>query len=121
MSRRLIGAALLAAACAPVAAPLQRPVLDIRVERRAADTVRLALHAATGARINARLLPALETTHDTLRFTGRADSLGDYFVVAPTVDLPRSWLTTGGTVVAGVCDAGASVCHVVRHRLAPTP
>lgn len=79
----------------------------------------LALHAAAGLRINARLAPALELADGrVIRFTSSAitpDSA--YFDATPT-----AWLAGGagrphGVLRAGVCEEGSRVCRVVAVRL----
>jgi hypothetical protein len=85
----------------------------VRVERRAVPAgIRLTLISAPGARINARLKPALETADGrVLRFDSReltADS--SYFVAAPTLDLTAP---ITGQVRASVCAKGERLCRTV--------
>lgn len=85
------------------------------------DSLRLAIHVPPGARINARLRAALEGDRNTLRFDGAADSLGEYFAAPPTLTVSRQTLAAGAVVVAGICDAGAAVCHVTRTTVPAQP
>jgi hypothetical protein len=95
-------------ACAERPAPL----ISVRSERRG-DETRLTLLAAPGARINARLLPALERTGGSvLRFHGTsltADS--SYFTAPPTLDVEGD---PSGVIRASVCPEGEAVCRRVQ-------
>ncbi len=106
MSRTLVAVLLIAvAACGP-AAPFHLAVEHGRVSR-------LRLVGAPGARINARLKPALELEDGTvLRFDSphlTPDSA--YFFDAPTVDAPLGDTPHTGIVRASVCSAGEQLCR----------
>jgi hypothetical protein len=81
---------------------------------------RLALMAAPGLRVNARLPPALELARGgpVLRFHSThltADSA--YFAEPPVVFLPGGHPTVHGVLRASVCDSGATVCRSVEVHL----
>lgn len=104
MMRALICVLLLAVSCA---APV-----PFRVERmRGSSGLELTLVASTGARINARLRPALELPDGSvLRFQGvevTPDSA--YFTGAPAVTVPAG--VRRATVRASVCPAGQQICR----------
>ena len=106
--RALLGVTLLLAlACAERADPL----LSVRREPRG-DATHLTLLAAPGARINARLSPALErSSGSVLRFHGTpltADS--SYFTAPPTLDVEGD---PSGVIRASVCPEGEAVCRRV--------
>ncbi len=90
------------------------PYLDLRTERVGART-RLTLLPAPGARINARLAPALERADGTvLHFHGSgvtADS--SYFTAPPTLEVAGD---PAGVIRASVCPAGEAVCRRVELR-----
>jgi hypothetical protein len=90
------------------------PYLRLQTERAGATT-RLTLVAAPGARINARLRPALERSDGTvLRFQGNAVTAdSNYFAGPPTLDLTGD---PAGIIRASVCPAGESVCRRVALR-----
>lgn len=104
-------ALLLASACARPPAPLA----IVRRERTTAGT-RLTLIGAPGARINARLVPALERRDGSvLRFHG--DDLtpdSSYFAAPPMLDVTGD---PAGIVRASVCAEGESVCRRVVVRV----
>ena len=106
MSRTVVGALVVAlAACRP-AVPFQLAVQHGQVSR-------FRLVSAPGARVNARLKPALELEDGTvLRFESphvTADSA--YFVDAPTAEAPLRESVHGGIVRASVCSAGEKLCR----------
>ena len=71
----------------------------------------LRLHAAPGARINARLAPVLEL-HDGTRITFASAVLtadSSYFAESPKAVLSRQ-RARGGTLRASVCPADVRVC-----------
>jgi len=114
--RRVSIAALLAlVACAPAEprASAQRP-LALHAAR-AGDSLRLALIAATGWKINARLKPVLESSGGGLvRFDSphlTPDSA--YFAAPPVAVVAARGAPVRGTVRASVCAAGEAVCRVV--------
>ncbi|MEO5799198.1 MAG: hypothetical protein ABIZ70_04915 [Gemmatimonadales bacterium] len=119
--RRAAYPLLLATACVTAGTPAVPGGLVVRTSVISRDSVLLALEVAPGTRINARLLPALEGARDTLRFAGTVDALGDYFAAAPTLRTAKAALLPRAQVVAGICDEGASVCHVVRAPIDLTP
>lgn len=114
MMRRALPLLLLATACASTGTPSARPGLVVRSTPIGRDSALLVLEVAPGTRINARLLPTIEEGRDTLRFGGVVDSLGDYFVSAPTLRVALQTLLPHTQVAAGLCEEGAAVCHVVR-------
>lgn len=81
---------------------------------RGPDGLRLVLVGAPGARINARLRPALELTDGrVLRFDGAGltpDS--SYYTTQPELRLSEP-LPRGGVIRASVCPAGLAVCREV--------
>jgi hypothetical protein len=91
------------------------PPLSVRRERHG-DETRLTLLAAPGARINARLLPALERSGGgVLRFHGTpltADS--SYFTEPPTLVVEGD---PSGVIRASVCPEGEAVCRRVELRM----
>jgi hypothetical protein len=91
------------------------PYLRLRIERLGATT-RLTLLPAPGARINARLVPALERRGGgVLRFQGSqltADS--SYYTAPPTLELPGD---PAGVIRASVCPDRESVCRRVELRV----
>ncbi|MGH2607596.1 MAG: hypothetical protein ACREMV_12990 [Gemmatimonadales bacterium] len=111
MTRRVALLALLAllavAACGRPAVPFRVVVEPV------AGFSRFRLLAAPGARINARLKPALELEDGTvLRFDApqlTPDSA--YFADAPTVEAPLGDGTHRGIVRASVCPAGEEICR----------
>jgi hypothetical protein len=99
---------LLACACARSPAPL------MRVQRQPTATgTRLVLVGAPGARINARLAPALERRDGSLlRFSGDSltpDSI--YFTTPPRLDVAGA---VSGVIRASVCPEGEKVCRRVE-------
>jgi hypothetical protein len=107
MSRAGVVLVLAVAACRP-AVPFQ-----LAGEQEHGTVTRLRLVGAPGARINARLKPALELADGTvLRFDSphvTADSA--YFVDAPAVEAPRGGTVHTGIVRASVCSAGEKLCR----------
>ncbi len=90
------------------------PAIQLRAEP-GADGTRLTLVAEPGARINARLKPALELADGTvLRFDSphlTPDSA--YFADAPTARAPTGATLKRAILRASVCPAGAQVCRTV--------
>ncbi len=74
----------------------------------------LRLVAATGARINARLKPALELDDGTVvRFdSSRLTSDSAYFAAAPTAAPPAGG-SRHGTLRLSVCPSGEKICRLV--------
>lgn len=106
---------LLAAACTREPALVRLEAA--RPNARAPDAaLLLRVLPAPGARINARLKPALELPDGTvLRFDSphlTPDSA--YFTAAPTAAAPESNNARHGLLRASVCPAGASVCRTVE-------
>jgi hypothetical protein len=106
MSRALVGALVVTvAAC--------RPAVPFRLALERGRVSRLQLVGAPGARINARLKPALELADGTvLRFDSphvTADSA--YFLDAPTVDAPLRDTVHRGILRASVCSEGEQLCR----------
>ncbi len=105
----LTGACLAAAmACAQ-----QTPLVSVRVDQTAAGH-HLTLVPAKGARINARVRPALEQSDGRVLYFDAPQLPADsgYYTIEPYLDLsdpdpPR------GLVRVGVCPAGERVCRVV--------
>lgn len=101
-------AALLACASAPTA------YLTLTRELRG-DAVLLRLLPAPGARINARLKPALERPDGTiLRFDSPSITLDSSYFTAPPELLVTG--STFGAIRASVCPAGEEVCRPVEVR-----
>lgn len=107
---RLTWAALgLLFACRPAAAP------PLTVERHAeAGRLRLVLRPRTGARINARLKPALELADGTIL---RFDAVGlspdsAYFAEPPELTLPAG-ASVRGHLRASVCKEGEHICRLI--------
>lgn len=101
-----VTALLLVSACARRPAPL----ISEHREPIASGT-RLTLIPAPGARINARLVPALERKEGVLRFHGEsytADS--NYFTSPPMLEVSGD---PSGLIRASVCAEGESVCRPV--------
>lgn len=91
-----------------------RTAVPFRVAvERGTGVRRFTLLGAPGARINARLKPALELEDGTvLRFDAphlTPDSA--YFADAPTVEAPLDEGTHRGIVRASVCPAGEKICR----------
>jgi hypothetical protein len=107
--RRGVGAGVLALLCC---APAKSPLIRIAREPAPAGT-RLRLLPSPGARINARLRPALERPgYPTLRFG--SNSLTDdsaYFSAPPELVLSGD---PHGTIRASVCPEGERVCRMVE-------
>jgi hypothetical protein len=98
---------------------VDRPT-PLRVERESsAGTTTLALVAARGIRINARVKPALELLDGTvLRFDSphlTADSA--YFTRPPTAVLTGAGRRVAGTLRASVCSEDELVCRAVTLQL----
>ena len=119
----LVALALLAGGCA---AGREAPLLQIveipnSESRLAAGTTRLVLRVLPGARINARLKPALELqTGEIYRFDSpllTPDSA--YFTAMPTLDLPESVAHSPGLVRAGICLEGETVCRTTEVAWSP--
>lgn len=96
----------LAGGCAPA------PLVTVRREPTATGT-RLTLVGAPGARINARLLPALELKDGSvLRFTSdRVTEDSSYFSADPALEVAGD---PSGVVRASVCPEGERVCRRVE-------
>ncbi len=96
----------------------ETPAVQLQAEPGPAGT-RLTLIAAPGARINARLKPALELPDArVLRFDSpklTADSA--YFADAPAALAPAGTSLRHGTLRASVCPAGEKVCRTVELRV----
>jgi thiol-disulfide isomerase/thioredoxin len=77
--------------------------------------VRLTLRADSGARINARVKPALELPNgQVLRFDApRLTPDSAYFAEAPSVVAPADARLTGATVRASICPATERYCREV--------
>lgn len=107
-----VGIALAAALTAACAHQIEGPIRVVRTAE--ARGVRLTLIPAPGARINARLRPALERPDGSvLRFDSPAvtpDS--SYYTAPPELVLPEG-KAEAGIVRASVCPSGESVCRVV--------
>lgn len=91
------------------------PPAPLNLERHeTAAGISLILHAEPGARINARLKPALELVDGTvLRFDATALSPDSaYFAEAPSLVLPAP-TKPNGTIRASVCRADEHVCRMV--------
>jgi hypothetical protein len=96
-------------ACRPASAP------PLTVERHAEPGgLRLVLRPGTGARINARLKPALELADGTvLRFdTARLSPDSAYFAEAPELTLPAG-ASAHGRLRASVCNEGEHICRLI--------
>ena len=80
---------------------------------------RLTLLAPPGAKVNARLAPALELPDGTvLRFAaGRLTADSAYFAEPPTSHLPGRHDRIHGTLRASVCGADELVCRTVSLEL----
>ncbi|MGH7703253.1 MAG: hypothetical protein ACREMO_09175 [Gemmatimonadales bacterium] len=92
----------------------------VRLEIRPADSeTRLTLLAAPGARINARLKPALELRDGTiLRFDSphlTPDS--SYFSDPPIAVITSRTLRIHGTLRASVCAEAEKVCRTVEQEI----
>ena len=90
------------------------PTVPVRLEaERVTGVTRFTLVGVPGARINARLKPALELEDGTvLRFDSphlTPDSA--YFADAPTVEALVGEGSHRGTVRASVCPAGEKICR----------
>jgi hypothetical protein len=101
---------LLVSACA---APERPPLLTVERIPLDSNRTRLVLTGEPGARINARLRPALERADGTiLRFDPpAADADSSYYSEAPELILEGE---SSGTVVASVCPTGEKVCRKVE-------
>jgi hypothetical protein len=105
-----------------VAAPACRPAADAP---RLVATLRdgapaIAFVAPAGARVNARLVPALEFGNGRVvrLANGATDAGADYFTEAPWTS--RATLVSGSseviTVRASVCSAGERLCRTLSFR-----
>lgn len=94
-------------------APERPPLLTVQRIPLDSNRTRLVLAGAPGARINARLRPALERADGTvLRFDPpAADDDSSYYSEAPELTLEGD---AAGTVVASVCPTGEKVCRKVE-------
>ena len=83
--------------------------------------LRLILHPEAGARINARLKPALELADGTiLRFDAAGLSPDSaYFAEAPELTLP-SGSSPRGKLRASVCREGEHVCRIIEVAVIPS-
>jgi hypothetical protein len=98
-----------------------RPAPPIRLSTTQGAAGRtLTLLADSGYQINARLAPALELPGgQVIRFTSphlTPDS--DYFAAPPVAWLAGDNISTRGTLRAGVCRVGETVCRVVAVEVA---
>ena len=90
------------------------PYVSLRTERRGAAT-HLTLIPARGARINARLKPALETPEGTVvRFDSPHLTPDSSYFTAPPEALASA--PAVGVIHASVCPEGEAVCRVVEVR-----
>ncbi len=100
-------------ACRP-----ETSLVRLVVQAGAAET-RLTLVATPGARINARLKPALEFEDGTvLRFDSphlTPDS--SYFSDAPIATVAGGFRRIHGTLRASVCPEGEKVCRTVEQEI----
>jgi hypothetical protein len=103
-------------ACAPPDTPAAP--LRVALAPDGPDT-RLTLLAPPGAKVNARLVPALELADGTiLRFAaGRLTADSAYFAEPPTARLPGRYDRIHGTLRASVCGADELVCRSVSVEL----
>lgn len=105
----------LVSACSP---PVSSGPLRLEATRLGAST-RLELYASPGARINARLKPALELSDGkVLRFDSphlTADSA--YFADRPSTRVEGYPRQLHGTLRASVCDTDETVCRLITMRL----
>jgi len=94
------------------------PPLRLQVER-SGDNTRLALVAAPGVLISARLRPALELPNGAvLRFDGAWRSPDSaYFAGPPTAVLAGRRDAVSGTVHASICLESERVCRSVSLKL----
>ena len=100
------------AACSAV--PASNPYLSLESAPVGAET-RLTLRPAPGARINARLKPALERTDGSiLRFEGASVTADSSYFTAPPVLMVHG--DARGIVRASVCPEGERVCRMVEVR-----
>jgi hypothetical protein len=101
---RVVGVLLLLGGCRNEVPPLLR-----LAETPTAAGVRLTLLPAPGARINARLKPALERRDSSiLHFeSGSLTPDSSYFTAPPVLD---TTLPVDGVIRASVCPAGRAVC-----------
>ncbi|MEP6687610.1 MAG: hypothetical protein ABJC36_04625 [Gemmatimonadales bacterium] len=115
--RRLTLLALgLAAACGRPA--MEAGPLHLTTSPAGSDT-RLTLHADTGFRINARLVPALELADGTVLRFNSAERTADsaYFTTPPTARLAGRHDQVHGTLRASVCQADERVCRGITLSL----
>lgn len=113
MRRPILAALLGALACS------SRPHPPLTLERHTeAAGLRLVLTAEPGARINARLKPALELTDGTvLRFDAPALSPDSAYFAAPPVLLLPAGTPPRGRILASVCRPDEAVCRLVTLAL----
>jgi hypothetical protein len=114
----LLPALALIAASACTAPETPSPPLRVTLAPDGPDT-RLTLLAPPGAKVNARLAPALELPDGTiLRFAaGRLTADSAYFAEPPTARLPGRYDRIHGTLRASVCGADELVCRSVSVEL----
>jgi hypothetical protein len=111
---RLVAVMLLMVGCGGPAG------LPLRVETTHTPAgIQLALLAPAGARINARLAPALELTDGrVLRFSAsELTTDSTYFTSPPMLTLPAIEHTPHGVIRAGVCLQGERVCRTIELAL----
>lgn len=109
MSRAIVILVWLTLASCRPAAPFQLAV------ERAAGVSQFRLVAAPGARVNARLKPALELEDGTvLRFDSpHRTPDAAYFSDAPTVEARLGESVHGGVLRASICATGERLCRSV--------
>ena len=111
-----VAVAVVGSGCRPNARAT--PLLHVVSEHSAGITT-LALIAAPGIRINARVKPALELPDGAvLRFDSPHQTPDSaYFTRPPTSSLSGEWRRAEGTLRASVCEADELVCRSVVLQL----